>query len=74
MIVKFASKWKQLGSQLNVCESSIRIIESEYLHSCEKCCRIMLTMWLEDTSHPTWGALMNALDRVSDNDAGLYYV
>ena len=74
VIQKWASKWKQLGSQLNLGEHMIRNIEYDYPNDCERCCRIMLIKWLEETAHPTWGILINALDKVSDNATGLYYI
>ena len=73
VVEKFASKWKELGSQLNVGEHVIRNIEYDYPHDCERCCRIMLSRWLDEIAHPTWGTLINALDKVSDNVTGLYY-
>ena len=72
VIEKWASKWKQLGSQLNVGEHVIRHIECDHHEDCERCCRIMLSKWLEETVHPTWGLLINALDKVSDNATGLF--
>ena len=73
VVEKFATKWKQLGSQLNVGEHLIRNIECDHRNDCERCCRIMLSKWLDETAHPTWGTLINALDKVSDNAAGVYY-
>ena len=73
VVEKFATKWKQLGSQLNVGEHLIRNIECDHRNDCERCCRVMLSRWLDETAHPTWGALINALDKVSDNAAGVYY-
>ena len=69
VVEKYASKWMQLGSQLNVGEHVIRNIEHNYPSDCERCCRIMLNKWLEETAHPTWETLINALDKVS---AGLW--
>ena len=67
VVEKFASKWKELGGQLNFGEHLIRNIEYDYPHDCERCCRIMLSKWLEETTHPTWGTLLDALDKVPDN-------
>ena len=77
VVEKFASKWKELGSQLNVGGDLIRNIEYDFPNNCERCCRIMLDKWLDETAHPTWEALINALDKISDNatnadDTGLY--
>ena len=72
VIEKCASKWKELGSQLNMGDHLIRNIEHDYPNDCERCCRIMLSKWLEETAHPTWGILKSALDKISDNTTGLY--
>ena len=72
VVERWASKWKELGSQLNIGEHLIRNIEHDCPSDCGKCCRIMLSKWLEETSHPTWGALMSAVDEVSDNSTGMY--
>ena len=72
VIEKWASKWKELGSQLNMGEHVIRNIEYDHPNDCKRCCRMMLSDWLEETAHPTWGLLINALDKVSDNATGLF--
>ena len=72
VVERWASKWKELGSRLNVGEHLIRNIEYDYPNDCERCCRIMLSKWLEETPHPTWGVLMSAIDEVSDNSIGMY--
>ena len=71
VVEKWASKWKELGCKLNVGEHLIKNIEYDYPNDCEMCCRIMLSKWLDETAHPTWGILKRALDEVSDNATGL---
>ena len=71
VVEKYASKWERLGSQLNLDDHVIRNIQHDYPNDCERCCRIMLKKWLEETAHPTWGTLINALDKVSYKAAGL---
>ena len=65
VVEKFATKWKQLGSQLNMGEHLIRNIEFDHRNDCEGACRKMLSRWLEETANPTWGTLINALDKVA---------
>ena len=72
VVEKYASKWKELGSQLNMGEHVIRNIDHDYPNDCERCCRMMLHKWLEETAHPTWETLQIALDKVTDNATGLY--
>ena len=73
VVGKWASKWKELGGQLNVGEEVIRNIQ----HDFERCCHNMLETWLDQTAHLTctWKILINALDNVSSEPpAGLYNV
>ena len=71
VVVKSASKWKQLGSQLNIGEYVIRNMEYDHTNNCERCCREMLSKWLEETAHSTWGVLTTALDKISGIAASL---
>ena len=73
MIKKWASKWKELAGQLNMINDVITNTEHNHPNDCEECCSIMLSKWLEETSHPTWKVLISALDKVSiDSETGLY--
>ena len=72
VVEKCASKWKELGSRLNMGEHLIRNIEYDYPNDCERCCRIMLSKWLEETAHPTWDILIRAFAEISDNTTGLH--
>ena len=69
---KWASKWKKLGSNLKMGEHLIKNIEYDHPNDCERCCRIMLNKWLDETANPTWDMLTGALDKISDNVTGLY--
>jgi len=70
VVVRWASKWKEIARQLNIEEYLIRNIEKDYPSNCVQCCEIMLSDWLEQSRHPTWEMLINALDQVSENFAG----
>ena len=72
VVIRWASKWKQLGSQLNVGEHVIRNIEYDHQNDCEGSCSTMLSRWLEETDHPTWEMLISACDKASDDPTGLY--
>ena len=74
VVEKYASKWKELGSRLNMGEHLIRNIEYDHPNDCERCCRKMLEKWLEETPHPTWETLQSALDKISDKATGLYSI
>ena len=62
--VTYASKWKLLGRILNVREDVLRNTEKDHPQDCEECCSRMLNDWLELTPDATWGALLEAIDRV----------
>ena len=71
VIKELSSKWKELGSQLNIGEHLIKSIESDYRNDSERCCRVMLHKWLKGPTHTTWEVLINAVDKVSDDITGL---
>ena len=72
VIKKLSSKWKELGSQLNIGEHLIKSIESDYRNDNERCYRTMLHKWLEGPAHTTtWEILIDAVDKVSDDPTGL---
>ena len=71
VVVKWASKWKEIARQLNIEECLIRNIEHDYPSDCVECCWKILSDWLEQSRHPTWEMVINAVDQVSDNLTGL---
>ena len=72
VVKTLSSKWKELGSQLNINEHVIKSIDSEYPNDCERCCRIMFHKWLQEPAHVTWEVLIRAVDKVTDNVTGLF--
>ena len=72
VVKMWGSKWKELGTQLNIGEHLIRNIEHDHPNDCERCCRIMLSKWLEETANPTWEMLIGALNEIADDATGLY--
>ena len=73
VVMRWASQWKEIATQLNIEEYLIRIIDHDLPNNCVDCCRRMLGDWLEQDKHPTWEKLVNAIDQVSENLAGLYH-
>ena len=73
VVIRWASHWKEIATQLNIEEHLIRNIDYDLPNNCVDCCRRMLGDWLEQEKHPTWEKLINAIDQVSENLAGLYY-
>ena len=65
VVPKWASKWKQLGAQLNVAQHLMDIIEQNHSDDCENCCGKMFAEWLNINCAPTWEDIINAVDNLS---------
>ena len=74
VVKRLSSKWKELGSQLNISEHVIKRIDSAYPNDCERCCRIVFHEWLQEPACVTWEVLISAVDKVTDNVTGLYKI
>ena len=62
-----ATKWRELGVQLlgNNCQAVLRIIEKNYPHDAEECCKRTLDKWLETKDDASWDQLIKALQSSS---------
>ena len=49
-----APKWYDLGLQLGVPDSTLRIIENDCQNNCKDAIRKMIHEWLQLCSNPTW--------------------
>ena len=68
VIPSYAKYWKQIGTELQLDDHSLDIIEvnySPYPRKVELCCREMITQWLAVYTTATWMKLLNAIDEVS---------
>ena len=66
MVIKCATKWKELGRHLDIHEHILNITEKDNPHSCESCCSKMLSDWLDSTPNATWAVLLDAVDKTND--------
>ena len=66
IIDEICSKWDNLGSMLKFTQSNIESIMKTSQGDVEKCCKTMLTQWLEGRveGRITWKALIEALKDV----------
>ena len=66
VVIKCATKWKELGRHLDIHEHILNITEKDNPHSCESCCSKMLSDWLDSTPNATWAVLLDAVDKTND--------
>ena len=64
VVPRWASKWKQLGTQLGICEESMEILSCNFPYNCERCCSEMLAKWLDLNRDACWGDLIAAIDKL----------
>ena len=65
MVPKWAPKWKQLGTQLNIQQHLMDIIEHDHPNDCETCCSEMFSEWLDNNPAASWGDVITAVDKTS---------
>ena len=63
VVTRVATKWKQLGRNLEIDDNLLNIIETNNPHDCESCCSEMLSEWLDLTPNASWKILNNAIDK-----------
>ena len=72
VVPKLASKWRQLGTQLNIDQHLMDIIEHDHPNDCESYCSKMFSEWLDNNPTASWEDIITAVDNLSSN--GMYYV
>jgi len=65
VVLKWASKWRDLGIQLKIDYHLMDNIEHDYPTACEQCCRKMLAEWLDNTPAACWEDVITAMDHLS---------
>ena len=65
VVPKWASKWRQLGTQLNIDQHLMDIIEHDHPNDCESCCSKMFSEWLDSSSAASWEDIIDAVDNLS---------
>ena len=66
VVTPVATQWRQLGSQLNIDQNSLDILQHNYPNDCEECCSRMLDDWLDQNTHEntTREILIDAIHRL----------
>ena len=71
VVTRVATKWKQLGRNLEIDDNLLTIIETNSPHDCESCCSDMLSEWLDLTPNASWKILNNAIDKTQEELNGV---
>ena len=67
VVLKFATRWKDLGVELQIPMHHLEAIQLNNCHHpehCQHCCKDMLRRWMEITPKPTWNILQKAIDNL----------
>ena len=68
VVPKWASKWRQLGTQLNIDQHLMDNIEHDHSNDCESCCSEVITEWLDINPAASWEDIIAAVDSLSSGD------
>ena len=64
VVPMWAPKWRQLGTELNIQEHLMNIIEHDHPDDCETCCSKMFTEWLDNSPAACWEDVTTAVDNL----------
>ena len=62
VVTKWASKWRELGTQLNIDQYLMDIIEHDIPNDCKGCCLRMFHEWLDVSHVASWEDIIIAVD------------
>ena len=65
VVPKWASQWRELGTQLDVAQHLMNIIERDYPKDCKGCCIKLFSDWLDSNPSASWGDVITAVDGIS---------
>ena len=68
MTPQYATRWREIGIQLNLTSETISIIQEDNPGSAKKCCNVMLMKWLEVTTDASWQKLFTAIDNCTSTE------
>ena len=71
MVPQWGSKWRQLGTQLNIDQHLIDNIQYNHPDDCESCCSKMFLEWLDNNSAASWEDIIAAVDKILTN--GMFF-
>jgi len=61
-IENYATKWRNIGLELNVSSGALDIIEVDYSNDVKARCRAMLKIWFQRENEVSWGKLLHAVE------------
>ena len=61
-IKKYASRWRNIGLELNITSEALDITEANNPKNVEECCREMLKVWLQEDTEASWEKLLHAVE------------
>ena len=67
VVPKWASKWRELGTQLNIDQHLMDNIECDNPNDCKSCCLEMFRKWLDVKPIASWEDIVSAVDSLSPN-------
>jgi len=59
---RYAAKWREIGTQLDLRDATLSIIQANHPCDVERCCNEMLSKWLEVDNTASWQKLFTAID------------
>ena len=65
IVPQWAPHWRQLGSELQVDDDLMEIIEKDHSNNCQRCCFMMLEEWIHRNPSASLEDLIVATDRLS---------
>ena len=69
---RYATKWKELGIQLDLNEETLSVIQANNPLNAVGCCNAMLSGWLQVDTNASWQKVFIAIDNCTElhNDQG----
>ena len=62
-----------MGTQFNIDQHLMDIIEHDHPNDCESCCSKMFTDWLDINPAASWEYIITAVDNLSSNGMHQHY-
>lgn len=59
---QYATKWKEIGTLLDLPTGTLDIIENDNVHKAVHCCNSMLNKWLKVDETASWEKLFAAIE------------
>jgi len=59
---RYAAEWRELGVELGLDDSRLRIIRKDNPNSVEDCCNAVFSVWLRKDTTATWKKVLDAVE------------